>query len=62
MTLFVTGKVDITNVTPAFAAGHSTATQFTLIQNDGFESIIGTFVGIPEGQIVTFNSASASIT
>ncbi len=57
--LAVTGTVDITDATLTLvdniAAPISSGAQFTIIENDGADAILGNFNGLAEGAIIPFN-------
>ncbi|QDT97380.1 cadherin domain-containing protein [Gimesia aquarii] len=60
----VTGTVDLTgatlNLISAFTA--AAGNEFLLIENDGADAITGTFAGLPEGTLLTFNGNQVYIT
>ena len=53
----VTGTVDVTGGTLQLAGAYVPVPgdSFVLISNDGTDPVVGTFAGLPEGAIVTFN-------
>ena len=57
--LNVTGTVNLANTTltviPNFTTPPAIGQQYIILQNDGFESITGTFNGLPDGAIFTTN-------
>jgi hypothetical protein len=62
--LQVVGKVDLTGVTLALTGAHVPAfgQSFTLVNNDLTDAITGTFSGLAEGDVVTFNGSPLQIT
>jgi hypothetical protein len=63
--LAVTGTVKVGGqliISPLLGFQRGPADQFTLIDNDGTDPVVGTFVGVPEGRTVTVGSTLFRIT
>ena len=59
----VTGTVDVTGATLAISGPYVPlpGNTFTIINNDGVDPVVGTFVGLPEGATVVINGVNATI-
>lgn len=58
--LNVTGKVDLSGVELALSGNYTPAPgeSFTIVSNDGTDAIVGTFNGMPEGQVVSIPAST----
>ncbi len=63
--LHVLGAVDLTGLALQLSGTHAPAEygeHFVIIDNDGSDAITGTFSGLPEGSVMTFNGEEFKIT